>query len=156
VAVTVPFVALTTKGYVPVAVGVPEIEVVEAVDVPMESPVGSVPEATDHVNGPTAVPVAFSVTAYETVVVPFGSDVGVMTSVAPPPQLVVQPGVATVTVVLAVLLPVLGSVEEAVSVAEAVFTICVPEEAFTWAAIWSVAVELALMSPIVQRPVELA
>jgi hypothetical protein len=83
VAVVLPFVTLTTKGYVPVAVGVPEIEVVEAVDVPRVSPVGRVPEATDQVNGPTAVPVAFKATAYGKPVVPFGSDVGRMARVAP-------------------------------------------------------------------------
>jgi hypothetical protein len=63
VAVVVPFVTLMTNGYVPVAVGVPPIEVVEAVDVPRTKPVGSVPEATVHVNGPIAVPVALSVCA---------------------------------------------------------------------------------------------
>jgi hypothetical protein len=81
VAVVLPFVALTTKGYVPVAVGVPEIEVVEAVDVPRTKPVGRVPEATVQTNGPCAVPVAVRVCAYGTVVVPFGSDVGVMARV---------------------------------------------------------------------------
>jgi hypothetical protein len=34
------------------------------------------------------------------------------------------------------------------------FTMTVPAVAFTTAAIWSVALELALMSPIVQTPVE--
>jgi len=63
VAVVVPFVTLMAKGYVPVAVGVPLISVVDAVEVPRVRPVGRVPEAMIHVNGPIAVPVAVSVCA---------------------------------------------------------------------------------------------
>jgi hypothetical protein len=65
-----------TNEYVPVAIGVPEIEVVEVEDIARTRPAGSVPEATDHVKGPVALPVAESVTAYGTVVVPFGSEIG--------------------------------------------------------------------------------
>ena len=80
-AVTVPFVTLMTKAYVPDAVGVPEIGFAALVVVPRARPVGSVPEATDQVKGPVAVPVALSVTAYGKPVVPLGSVVGVMARV---------------------------------------------------------------------------
>jgi len=65
---------------------------------------------------------------------------------------IVEEGVATVIVTVELLFPKFGSVEDAVSVAEAMFAICVPDEAFTRAAIWRVALELALMLPIVQAP----
>ena len=65
-------------------------------------------------------------------------------------------GVATVRMAEPVLLAVFGSVDDAVSIAVAVFVIDVPADAFTIAAIVRVAVELALISPIVQVPVEVA
>jgi hypothetical protein len=77
-AVVLPFVTLMTNGYVPVAVGVPLISVVDAVDVPRAKPIGKVPEATVQVKEPVAVPVAVKASEYGTVVVPFGSDAGVM------------------------------------------------------------------------------
>ena len=70
-----------TNGYVPVAVGVPLIIVVDAVEVPRVRPVGSVPDATVHAKGPVAVPVATIVTVYGTVTVPFGNVGGIMLSV---------------------------------------------------------------------------
>ena len=84
VAVVLPFVACMTNGYVPVAVGVPviDIAVVDAVELPSAKPVGKVPDATDHVNGPTAVPVAVSVCAYGSVMVPSGNVPGAIASVA--------------------------------------------------------------------------
>ena len=63
---------------------------------------------------------------------------------------------ATVRMAEPVLLAVFESVDDAVSVAVAVFVIDVPADAFTIAAIVRVAVELALISPIVQVPVEVA
>jgi hypothetical protein len=101
---TVPFVTPTTKAKVPEAVGVPEMVAVDEPAVAVRfSPVGSVPEATLHVKGPVAVPVAFRDAAYGTVVVPLGSESGRMLMVEvepppPPPQSSVQTGVATVMV----------------------------------------------------------
>ena len=154
---TVPFVTLMTKGNVPVATGVPETEVVASVEVPSVRPIGSVPEAMDHANGPVAVPVAISDVIYGTVVVPFGSDAGRMASVEvdPPPQLPVQAGAATVMVVEAEV-PGFWLVEDADSPTVARFVTEVPAGAVTCAAIRSVAVEDAGMSPIVHAPVELA
>ncbi len=241
VAVVVPFVTFITKGYVPVAVGVPPIEMVEAVDVPRTKPVGSVPEATVHVNGHRRTGRGQGLRVRNGYVPP-GNDAGRMASVgaisvnvtvhvvlAPklpphpeaevatvyPIEVVVAvtakvsltlstkdavplpvvvaldvasvaslplwsrsprsepddrdaerarrtaaaaiagaPLVATVMVELAELLPEFGSVEDEDSPATAVFVTAVPADAETVAAIWRVAVELALMSPIVQLPVE--
>ena len=61
---------------------------------------------------------------------------------------------ATVIVVEAVLLPGFESVEDEDSETVAAFVTWVPAEAVTLAAMLSVAVELALMSPIVHVPVE--
>ena len=76
VAIVVPFVTSTVNGNVPVAVGVPEMTSVVLAEGLNESPVGSVPDAIDHVNGPVAVPFAVKVCEYGIVVVPFGRDVG--------------------------------------------------------------------------------
>jgi hypothetical protein len=70
---------------------------------------------------------------------------------------VVDVGVVTMTGTVEELFPGFGSVVEAFSPTTAVFVIVVPAvPAFTVAAMFNVAVELALRSPIVQVPVELA
>jgi hypothetical protein len=53
-------------------------------------------------------------------------------------------------------LPPVTFVDDADSPTVALFTMTEPAETFTVAAIWSVAVEPALISPIVQTPVEVA
>src|SRR5579862_5953876 len=73
---TLPLVTEMTNGYVPVAVGVPEIVIVLPVDVASAKPRGKAPLATDQMNGPVALPVTVSVAPYGTVVVPFGSVAG--------------------------------------------------------------------------------
>jgi len=78
-------------------------------------------------------------------------------SIAPPPQLLVQPGAVTVTVTLEeVLVSVFVVLVDSPTMP--VFVICVPtvSDASTNAAMFSVAVELGDMSPIVHVPVELA
>jgi hypothetical protein len=113
---------------------------------------------------PSPVVVALDVASVTSVAVmvevaPFWSPTTVTLSVLvelPPPQFTVQPFVATVMVELAELLPGFGSVDEEDSPTTAVFVTWVPTDAVTVAATWSVAVEFAERSPIVQVPVEVA
>ena len=80
-------------------------------------------------------------------------DVGVVPP-PPPPQLEVQPPDPTETGTLELALPPFGFVELGLSPTMAKFVIVVPAvPALAVAAIVRVAVELALMSPIVQVPV---
>jgi len=105
-----------------------------------------------------------TVTVYVTVSPPAGfalSTVFVMARsavvVAVPPQFTVQMFGAIVTGTVAVLFPGFGSVELALSPTTALFVrVVLAVPVFTVPAIWRVALELAIILPIVQVPVELA
>ena len=73
-----PLVSPIVNVEVPTVVGVPTIEVMTPVKTERFRPVGKLPETLLQVNGPVAVPFAFSVESYVEPVVPFDNVVGVI------------------------------------------------------------------------------